>query len=141
MTKGYYTVDASVLVKLVVDEEYSHYALKLVSDPSVIMHAPEIIHYEVGSVLYKMARRGILDKGYSADAYKSLLKLSVELFDCDQNALSDILEMSHRLQLHFYDCCYIYTAKKTRSVLVSSDQKLLDASAKEECECANLGTI
>lgn len=138
--KRRYTVDASVFVKLVIDEEYSQNALKLVSDSRVVMHAPEIIYYEIGSVLYKMYRRDIIGKSYSAAAYKSLMKLPVELLRRDQNALPDILEMSQRLHLHFYDCCYIYTAKKTGSILVSSDQKLLDASAKE-CNFTNLGNI
>ena len=133
-----YTIDASILVKLVVDEEYSQSALRLISDPAVTLHAPGIIYNEVGSVLYKMTRRSIIDERYAVQAYENLLKLPIEILsiDNDWNVLPDILEMALRLELHFYDCLYIHTAKKTGSMLVSSDQKLLTAAGKE-CRSKN----
>lgn len=137
-----YTVDASVLVKLLVDEEHSQNALRLISDPTVTLYAPGIIYHEVGSVLYKMTRRGIIDKSYGMQAYKSLLKLPVEVLsvDNDWSVLPDVLEMALRLELHFYDCLYIHAAKKTGSMLVSSDQKLLIAAGKE-CKSKNLKNV
>lgn len=135
-----YTVDANVLVKLVVDEEYSQNALKLISDQRSALHAPSIVYKEVGSVLYKMTRRGIMDGSYGVTAYKSLTKLPIEILEDDWAVLPNILEMSLRLGSHFYDCMYIHTAKKTGSVLVSSDQKLLNAAAKE-CGTKNLREI
>lgn len=54
--------------------------------------------------------------------------------------LPDILEMALRLELHFYDCLYIHAAKKTGSMLVSSEQKLLIAAGKE-CKSKNLRNI
>lgn len=135
-----YTVDASVLVKLVVEEEYSQNALKLISDPKTILHAPSIIYHEVGSVLYKMTRRGIMEKNYAVRAYENLIKLPIEVSNDNWNILPNILEMSLRHQLHFYDCLYIYAARKTISILVSSDRKLL-ATADKECNTKHLGDI
>lgn len=138
-----YTVDASILVKLVVDEEYSQNALRLISDPTATLYAPGIIYDEVGSVLYKMTRRSIIDKSYAIQAYENLLKLPIEVsssIDNDWNVLPDILEMALRLELHFYDCLYIHAAKKTGSTLVSSDQKLLTAAGKE-CRSKNLKNV
>jgi predicted nucleic acid-binding protein len=135
-----YTVDASVLVKLVVEEEYSQNAVNLISDPKTILHAPSIIYHEVGSVLYKMTRRGILEKRYAVQAYGNLIKLPIEVSNDDWNVLPDILEMSLRHELHFYDCLYIHAARKTGSALVSSDRKLL-AAAEKECNTKYLGDI
>ena len=135
-----YTVDASVLVKLVVDEEYSQNALKLVSDQRSTLHAPSIVYKEIGSVLYRMIRRGIVDGSYAIIAYKNLIKLPIDIPEDDWTLLPNVLEMSLRLELHFYDCLYIHTAKKTGSTLVSSDQKLLNAAAKE-CSTKNLQDI
>ena len=135
-----YTLDASVLVKLVVEEEYSQNAVKIISDPRAILYAPEIIYHEVGSVLYKMTRRGITDKKYAIKAYENLIKLPIEISSNGWGALPDILEMSLRLGLHFYDCLYIYNAEKTGSTLVSSDRRLLDV-AKKECSSKHLESI
>jgi len=137
-----YTIDASILVKLVVDEEHSQDALRLISDPTATLYAPGIIYHEVGSVLYKMTRRSIIDKRYAVQAYENLLKLPIEILSIDNNSdvLPDILEMALRLELYFYDCLYIHTAKKTGSMLVSSDQKLLTA-AGTECRSKNLRSV
>jgi predicted nucleic acid-binding protein len=135
-----YTVDASVLVKLVVEEEYSQNAVNLISDPKIILHAPSIIYHEVGSVLYKMTRRGIMEKRYAVQAYENLIKLPIEVSNDDRNVLPNILEMSLKNELNFYDCLYIYAARKTGSALVSSDRKLL-AAASKECNTKHLEDI
>ena len=135
-----YTVDASVLVKLVVEEEYSHNAVNLISDPKAILYAPGIIYHEVGSVIYKMTRKRIIEKEYAMKAYENLIRIPIEVSSDDWNVLPNILGMSLRLGLHFYDCLYIYTAKKTNSLLVSSDRKLLVAADKE-CNSTDLRTI
>ncbi|MGI0087144.1 MAG: type II toxin-antitoxin system VapC family toxin [Nitrosotalea sp.] len=133
-----YTLDASVLVKMIVHEQYSQNAVNLISDHKAVLYAPDIIYHEVGSVLYKMARRGIMEKSYAVRAYENLIKLPIEI-SSNLNALPDILGMSLRLGLHFYDCLYIHTAKKTNSTLVSSDRKLLTAADKE-CSSKYLGS-
>jgi predicted nucleic acid-binding protein len=135
-----YTVDASVLVKLVVEEQYSQNAVKLISDPKAILHAPNIIYHEVGSVLYKMTRRGIMEKNYAVRAYENLIKLPIEVSSDVWSVLPNILEMSLKYELHFYDCLYIHAARKTGSALVSSDRKLL-AAADKECNTKHLGDI
>jgi predicted nucleic acid-binding protein len=135
-----YTIDASVLVKTVVDEDYSENALRVVSDQRTILYAPGILFSEVGGVLYKMTRRGIMQKSYALRAYENLLKLPVEIQEDEKNILPDILEMSLRHSLHFYDCLYIQTARKAGSTLLSSDQKLLDVAAKE-CSVRHLQDI
>lgn len=135
-----YTVDANVLIKLVVEEDYSHNAVNLISDPKTILYAPSIIYHEVGSVLYKMTQKRIIEKSYAVRAYESLVKLPIEVPSDDWGVLPNVLGMSLKLRLHFYDCLYIHTAKKTNSMLVSSDQKLLVAAGKV-CNSADLRTI
>jgi predicted nucleic acid-binding protein len=134
------TVDASVLVKLVVEEEYSRNAVNLISDPKSILFVPSIIYHEVGSVLYKMVRKRIIEKEYAMKAYENLIRIPIDVSSDDRNILPNILGMSLRLGLHFYDCIYIYTAKKTNSLLVSSDRKLLAAAGKE-CNSIDLRSI
>jgi predicted nucleic acid-binding protein len=136
-----YTVNASVLVKLVVEEEHSGNALRLISSNlAATLYAPDIIFYEIASVLYKMARRGIMKPNYALQAYENLLKLPLETVDCKQIPLRNILDMSLRLGVHYYDCLYIHVAKTTSSVLVSSDEQLLAAAGKE-CKATSLAEI
>lgn len=135
-----YTLDASVLVKLVIEEEYSQNAVKLISDPKNDLYAPSIIYYEVGSVLYKMARREIVERRYAVKAYENLLKLPIEVPDQGLSVLPEVLGMSLRHGLHFYDCLYIDAAKKTDSTLVSSDRKLVESTGKE-CSSKHLKHI
>lgn len=155
-----YTVDASVLVKLVVEEEHSENALALLTTseipkkgvatattsttttPIPSLYAPDIIFYEIASVLYKMTRRGIMKHDYAMQAYENLLKLPLETIDRKQLPLHEILGMSLRLGVHYYDCLYIHVAKKTQSILVSSDKQLLAAAGREEgCEATSLAKI
>lgn len=138
-----YTVDASVLVKLIVEEENSANALKLISMSAEkdLLYAPDIIYYEVGSVLYKMCKRNVIEQGYAAQAYAMLLQLPLETTSYMRSKiLPDILAMSVKLGMHFYDCLYIHTAKLTGSTLVTSDQKLQNA-ARHECKVISLASI
>ncbi|MEM3159659.1 MAG: type II toxin-antitoxin system VapC family toxin [Nitrososphaera sp.] len=126
-----YTIDASVLVKAVVDEEHSEKALKIISEQKAVLYAPNILFSEVGSVLYKMSRRGIIERSYAIKAYENLVKLPIEIQAEDLSLFPSVLDMSLKLGLHFYDCLYIQTARKTGSMLLSSDRKLLDIASKE----------
>jgi predicted nucleic acid-binding protein len=135
-----YTVDANVLVKTVVEEDYSKNALEVISDQKAILYAPNILFNEIGSVLYKMTRKGIMQKIYAIESYNSLLKLPIEIQEEKESGLSCALKMSLKHTLHFYDCLYIHTAKNTDSVLLSSDQKLLDV-ASNECLVKHLQDI
>ncbi|MEM2139976.1 type II toxin-antitoxin system VapC family toxin [Nitrososphaera sp.] len=135
-----YTIDASVLVKAVVDEEHSEKALKIISEQKAVLYAPNILFSEVGSVLYKMSRRGIIERSYAIKAYENLVKLPIEIQAEDLSLFPSVLDMSLKLGLHFYDCLYIQTARKTGSMLLSSDRKLLDIASKE-CTVKSLQDI
>lgn len=125
------TVDASVILKLVVEEEYSMQARRLASDfgdGRVALNAPSIIDYEVGSVLYKMVRNKIIEPKYAEEAFGRLLKLPIPKI-APANFVA-VLGVSNSLGIHYYDCLYILAAKESKSALVSSDQKLINAARK-----------
>ncbi|MGI0048097.1 MAG: type II toxin-antitoxin system VapC family toxin [Nitrososphaera sp.] len=123
------TVDASVLLKLVVEEEYSLQASKIAADfgdGRVALYAPGIIDYEIGSVLYKMTRDRIIGPKYAEEAFGRLLNLPVA-----KVALTDfvaVLRLSNSLGVHFYDCHYIMAARESRTALVSADEKMVKAA-------------
>lgn len=97
-------------------------------DGKVTLNAPSIIDYEVGSVLYKMVRNKIMEFKYTQEAFDRLLKLPIaKVAPTDFVA---VLGVSNNLGIHYYDCLYILAAKESRSVLVSSDQKLVNAAKK-----------
>lgn len=126
-----YTVDASVILKLVVEEEYSLQARRLASDfgdGKVALNAPSIIDYEVGSVLYKMTKNRILEFKYAQEAFGKLLNLPIAKVSL--NDFVAVLGVSNDLGIHFYDCLYILAAKESRSALISSDQKLVKAAKR-----------
>lgn len=131
MVEAKYTVDASVLLKLVIEEEYSLHAKKLAlefADSKVMLNAPSIVDYELGSVLYKMVRDKIIESKYAEEAFRRLLKLPiVKVAPAD---LVAVLGISSNLGIHYYDCLYILAAKESKSALISSDQKLVNAAKK-----------
>ncbi|HUE99034.1 MAG TPA: type II toxin-antitoxin system VapC family toxin [Anaerolineales bacterium] len=122
-----YVVDASVGIKLFVEEEFSEQAHALFShlaaDPSAELYVPDLFYIECTNILLKYTRR----------FGRSLEDSQADLADLGRLALritstADLMERSlllaKELDLSAYDACYAVLAQQLEIPLVTADQPL-----------------
>ena len=122
------TVDASVAVKWLVEEEGRREALTLTA-PRLKRHAPDLVLHECANVIWKKKRRGEIPSGQPFIDQIAQLPEAVDLHpgaDLVRDAARIALEVGHSV----YDCFYIACAKLTDSVLVTSDRRLADVVSR-----------
>ena len=122
-----YVVDASVGIKLFVEEEFSEQAHALFShlaaDPPAELYVPDLFYIECTNILLKYTRR----------FGRSLEDSQADLADLGRLALritstADLMERSlllaKKLDLSAYDACYAVLAQQLEIPLVTADQPL-----------------
>ena len=122
------TVDASVAVKWLVEEEGRREALTLTA-PRLERHAPDLVLPECANVIWKKERRGEISSGQPFIDQIAQLPDAVDLHpgaDLVRDAAGIALEVGHSV----YDCFYIACAKLTDSVLVTSDRRLAEVVSR-----------
>jgi predicted nucleic acid-binding protein len=116
-----WVVDASVVIKWLVNEEGSERAAQLMAQP---VAAPELLIPECVNVLWGKVVRGMLPEG-EAQIGASALQSAGVVLEPMQPLAADILDLSLRLRHSAYDCTYLALARKLGGVLVTADRKLL----------------
>ena len=124
-----YVVDASVVTKWFVEEDYSQNArdlLKSFGRGSVDLYAPSLLLHEVGNALWRIVNRlKLLKATYVIDAYSNFLKVPIHYADLTKQDASDSLKLSLELGLTFYDVVYLNLSKKLAKMLVTADDEIL----------------
>jgi predicted nucleic acid-binding protein len=122
-----YVVDASVGIKLFVDEEFSERAHALFShlaaDPSAELFVPDLFYIECANILLKYTRRF----GRSLeDSQSDLVDLSrLRLISTSTAELMEkALLLASELNLSAYDACYAVLAEQLGIPLVTADKPL-----------------
>ncbi len=118
-------IDASVLVKWFVDEPGADRAAALRGED---LAAPDLILVEVGSVLWKHQRRGVLASADYVDAVEALQAAPITL-----TPIADLLLAAARIAVELdrplYDCVYLALAMREGFPIVTDDQRLLEVAA------------
>lgn len=118
-----YVVDASVVVKWVVDEAGTPPALWLLDNHNVV--APDLILAECANIFWKKVRRGELS---AAEA--QFAALMIEGSDLQLREMLPIwltaIELATRLDHPAYDCLYLALALKDQLQFVTADERLLN---------------
>lgn len=117
-------VDASVVVKLFVDEPDSTLAIASVAGQSLI--APDLIFAELANILWKTHRRGLIGTPDPADYDIA------RLFDRvvpSSSLFSAALQLSVELNHPAYDCFYLALAIAEDDVLIAADRRFHAACA------------
>jgi len=115
-------IDASVAALWVLPQPGSERAAALRSQDRLI--APTLVVAEIGSALWKAARRGDLSRADALAALDVALRhfdLLVPLEGERARALALAIELDHPI----YDCFYLALAEREKCVLVSADERLL----------------
>lgn len=121
-------VDASVAAKWVLPELDAARAAALKSEPGGLI-APSLIVAEIGSAIWKMARKDELSPEDALRAFRTasgLVTRLVPLEELGQRAIEIAILLDHPI----YDCFYLALAERERLPIVSADAKLLAAAKK-----------
>lgn len=125
-----YVVDASVGIKLFVEEEFSQQAHALFShlaaDPPAELYVPDLFYIECANILLKYTRRfGRSLEDSQADV------ADLKLLALKPTSTADLMEESIALamekKLTAYDACYAVLAQKLEIPLVTADETLARA--------------
>ena len=119
-------LDCSVLVKALTREALSEEALALLSSGRRLL-APDLMPIELGNVLWKKVQRGALTPEEASEAHRGLTTLApVRILDSriyHPRALA--LALAHGRS--FYDCLYLAMAEAEDGLLVTADERLVNA--------------
>lgn len=120
-------IDASVLVKLFFEEDHSEAAQRWVQTTSELL-APDLIWPEAASVIWKRSRRGDLRREDAFEIAAQMLRLPLRIRP-STDLLPDALQLALRFDRTVYDSLYVALAVKTKSMVISSDKRLVHALA------------
>jgi len=125
-----YVVDASVGIKLFVEEEFSERAHVLFShltaDPPAEFYIPDLFYIECANILLKYTRRfGRSLENSQADI------ADLKLFSLKPTSTSELMEdallLASENNLTAYDACYAVLARNLDVPLITADEQLAEA--------------
>ena len=125
-----YVVDASVGIKLFVEEEFSERAHALFShlaaDPPAELYVPDLFYIESTNILLKYTRRfgRSLEDSQADVADIKLLSLRPT---STAELMEDALLLAAEKKLTAYDACYAVLAQKLDVPLITADEPLSKA--------------
>lgn len=131
MTRGLSAcvLDASVALKLLVDEDGSEAAAALLDGPRLL--APELIHVEVANALWRMARVGRLSGDEAADALSLFGRLPLRRRTGDRALAGEAFRLARLLDHPVYDCLYLALAVDEGAPVVTADTRFVAAAARD----------
>ena len=117
-----FVVDASVLIKWVVQEEGSDAAIRLIAGP--ILSAPDLLMSECANILWKKVRREELTRDEAMLAAELLMRADIELVPT-RALMPAALKLAIDLGHTAYDCTYLALAMERDVLFVTADGKFV----------------
>lgn len=117
-----FVIDASVLIKAVVEEDGSAQALALLESGAAI--APDLIMSECANILWKKTRRGEYTLEEAKLAAQILQRAEFELAPARMLA-ERAVEYAVMLDHAAYDCVYLALARERAVPFVTADERLV----------------
>lgn len=123
-------MDASVGIKLFIDEEFSDKVqrlfAKLTEDPQAEIHVPDLFYIECANILLKYTRRFGRPLEDSLADVKDLGTLALKTTSTLE-LIEDALQLASEKKLTAYDACYAVLAQKLGLPLITADAPLAKA--------------
>ena len=127
-----YTIDASVMARwFIPGEEYEEEALKIRNDYAqgkIQLYAPTPIKYEVLNSIWKAVTRKLMETNQAKTYCQIIPKIMPTTIKLESQDLEETIEIAVKEKITIYDATYITTAKKTKSTLITADNKLNEKS-------------
>lgn len=123
-------LDASVGIKLFVEEEFSDKVQRLFSklaeDPQAEIHVPDLFYIECANILLKYTRRFNRPLEDALKDIKDLNDLALKSTSTSE-LIEEALELASEKNLTAYDACYAVLARRLALPLVTADAPLASA--------------
>ena len=125
-----YVVDASVGIKLFVDEDYSdkvHTLFEqLAADTPAILYVPDLFYIECTNILLKYTRRFGRSLEDSRADLLDLGRLALRVVSTAE-LMENALLLAAERSITAYDACYAVLASRLDLPLITADEKLVKA--------------
>lgn len=133
-------VDASVVIKLFVNEDFSTEARRFFKTPGLRLYAPDFLYVECTNILWKYIRRFNVPLQTAQHSLYKLQRLrfhpvSAPLF------LESAIELAARYGLSAYDATYASLAQSFSIPLVTADEKLIRKLKGSDVESLWIGDL
>lgn len=125
-------VDASVLIKLHIPEDGSPRAAAAVKGAGELI-APDLLWAEAGNILWKYVRRGELAADDARQILTDMLRVPIRTVAAPE-ILGMALDIAVQTDRTVYDSLYIAAAVSAKAVLLTADQRLVNALADHPLE-------
>ena len=123
-----YVVDASVAIKLFINEPFSDQAEALFSileaEPPGQLYVPDLFFIECTNILWKHIKRFGYPEDKAREDLAALQGLSLHSF-ATTDLMEDALGIAVSHDITAYDACYVALAKQLNIPVVSADEKLV----------------
>jgi predicted nucleic acid-binding protein len=121
-----YVIDASVAAKLFITEDYTEKATEIMeahTGGTLAVLAPTLIVYELGNIFYKHPQ---ITPRRAYEFITRFLDLQIDMINVysDTELLKEAFNISKNKDVTFYDASYIALAEKTKTKLVTADEKI-----------------
>jgi len=113
------TIDASIIVAIIVNEKKKYRLLELTAGKNLI--APSNIHNEILQIFLLMNRRNWIRNDQLGDAINIYQKIPIRRVDIP---LQELALLSQKLNISANDAGYLLTAKKYKAPLLTIDHNL-----------------
>jgi predicted nucleic acid-binding protein len=120
-----FVVDSSVVVKWFVPEFFEAEALR-VRDGGTPLHAPNFLDVEVGNILWKKVQRGELVRASADHILDQLPRQAVTRHD-SAALVKPAFAIACQAGRTVYDSLYVALAAQLGGVMVTADEKLVNA--------------
>lgn len=125
-----YVVDASVGIKLFVDEPGSAAAVtlfaQLAADPPARLYVPDLFYVECANILWKYVGRYAYPQADAARAVQNLHALQLAVI-ATRHLMEDAWPIAVDHNVTAYDACYVALARALNVPLVTADDRLAQA--------------
>jgi predicted nucleic acid-binding protein len=121
-----HVVDSSVAIKWYVPEVLQVEAHRLRAGGSSLC-APDFLDVEVAAIVWKKIRKGLLSRGDADDILKELAGLTVVTRHPTGPLVGAAFDIADRTGRTVYDCLYVALAVQLGGVMVTADEKLVNA--------------
>jgi len=129
-----YVVDASVAARFLLVEDLSDKAglvLEGFLEGKFDLKAPKLVVYEVGNVLWKAVKQGLIDLDEAKEKFSVFLGLKIDSVELNENECEEVLDWGVRNEATYYDSAYVRASIKTGATLLTADDALYRRARKE----------
>jgi predicted nucleic acid-binding protein len=121
-------VDASVIAAAFFSEKHTEAARRLLLSEDNLC-APDLVYAEVANVIWKRHGRKEIDGDEATGLLTDVLDLPLEITPSEQ-LIVPALELALRTGRTAYDCLYVALAVQMKTIVVSNDQRLVNALSR-----------